>query len=128
MLNMKISCRYRNAEDDMLRTDQNDFITQTGPATPMGQLFRSYWTPALLAEELPQNDCPPVNCTAYCRARIPHALAVAVPEGGILCQEFVFGARTDPVAAGLVTSLNRPGASLTGISTFSQDLGPKRLS
>src|SRR5579883_1568607 len=45
----------------MLRADQNDFLTRTGPATPMGQLFRRYWTPALLAEELPENDCPPVR-------------------------------------------------------------------
>jgi len=45
----------------MLRADQNDFITRTGPATPMGRLFRSYWTPALLAEELPENDCAPVR-------------------------------------------------------------------
>ena len=27
----------------------------------MGQLFRCYWIPALLAEELPENDCPPVR-------------------------------------------------------------------
>jgi putative tryptophan/tyrosine transport system substrate-binding protein len=39
----------------------------------------------------------------------------------------VVRAGTDPVAAGLVTSLSRPGANVTGISTFSQDLGPKRL-
>ena len=45
----------------MLRKEQNDLLTQTGPGTPMGQLFRSYWFPALLAEELPENDCPPVR-------------------------------------------------------------------
>ncbi len=45
----------------MLTRAQNDLVTQTGPGTPMGQLFRSYWTPALLAEELPENDCPPVR-------------------------------------------------------------------
>jgi phenylpropionate dioxygenase-like ring-hydroxylating dioxygenase large terminal subunit len=27
----------------------------------MGQLFRSYWIPALLGEELPENECPPVR-------------------------------------------------------------------
>lgn len=45
----------------MLRKEQNDLLTQTGRGTPMGALFRSYWIPALLAEELPQNDCAPVR-------------------------------------------------------------------
>jgi nitrite reductase/ring-hydroxylating ferredoxin subunit len=45
----------------MLRKDVNDLLTQTGPGTPMGDLFRRYWMPALLAEELPENDCPPVR-------------------------------------------------------------------
>jgi nitrite reductase/ring-hydroxylating ferredoxin subunit len=45
----------------MLRKEQNDLLTQTGPGTPMGALFRNYWIPALLAEELPQNDCAPVR-------------------------------------------------------------------
>ena len=27
----------------------------------MGGLFRRYWIPALLAEELPANDCAPVR-------------------------------------------------------------------
>ena len=34
---------------------------ETGPGTPMGRMFRSYWIPALLADELPENDCPPVR-------------------------------------------------------------------
>ena len=45
----------------MLRKEQNDLLTQTGPATPMGAMFRSYWIPALLSEELPENDCAPVR-------------------------------------------------------------------
>jgi phthalate 4,5-dioxygenase oxygenase subunit len=45
----------------MLVKEQNDYLTQTGPGTPMGQLFRSYWIPALLASELAEPDCPPVR-------------------------------------------------------------------
>jgi len=45
----------------MLRKEQSDLLTQTGPGTPLGNLFRCYWIPALLAEELPENDCPPVR-------------------------------------------------------------------
>jgi len=45
----------------MLRKEQNDLLTLTGPATPMGQLFRCYWLPVLLAEELPEPECPPVR-------------------------------------------------------------------
>jgi phthalate 4,5-dioxygenase oxygenase subunit len=45
----------------MLSQEQNVLLTQTGPDTPMGRLFRSGWIPALLREELPDNDCPPVR-------------------------------------------------------------------
>jgi phthalate 4,5-dioxygenase oxygenase subunit len=45
----------------MLKKEQNDLLTQTGPGTPMGDLFRRYWLPALLSEELPEPDCPPVR-------------------------------------------------------------------
>ena len=39
----------------------------------------------------------------------------------------VFTAGGDPVASGLVTSLNRPGANITGIVNLSPELSPKRL-
>lgn len=45
----------------MLKQEINELLTQTGPGTAMGNLFRQYWLPALLAEELPENDCPPVR-------------------------------------------------------------------
>ena len=45
----------------MLKKEQSDLLTQTGPGTPGGRLFRSYWLPALLSSELPENDCPPVR-------------------------------------------------------------------
>ena len=45
----------------MLKPEQNALATQTGPGTPMGDLFRRFWLPALLAQELPAPDCPPVR-------------------------------------------------------------------
>ena len=37
----------------------NAFLTQGGPGTPMGDLLRRFWMPALLSEELPERDGPP---------------------------------------------------------------------
>jgi len=45
----------------MTSAEENQTLTRTGAGTPMGELFRRYWLPALLAEELPQADCPPVR-------------------------------------------------------------------
>src|SRR5262249_7518586 len=39
----------------------------------------------------------------------------------------VFTAGSDPVEAGLVTSLSRPGGSITGVISLAVELGPKRL-
>jgi len=45
----------------MLRKEINELLTRTGSGLPTGELFRQYWIPALLADELPENDCPPVR-------------------------------------------------------------------
>ena len=45
----------------MLTHEQSELITRTGPATPMGNFLRRYWIPILQAEELPENECPPVR-------------------------------------------------------------------
>jgi phenylpropionate dioxygenase-like ring-hydroxylating dioxygenase large terminal subunit len=45
----------------MLRKDVNELLTETDAGKPMGEMFRQYWIPALLASELPVDDCPPVR-------------------------------------------------------------------
>src|SRR5690606_38299627 len=44
-----------------MKAEQNELLTRTGPGTPMGDVFRRYWIPALLAQELPEPDCAPVR-------------------------------------------------------------------
>ena len=45
----------------MFTAEENERLTRVGPGTPMGEVFRRYWIPALLPEELPEADCPPVR-------------------------------------------------------------------
>lgn len=45
----------------MLSSHENELLTRVGRETPMGALMRRYWIPALLAEEIPVPDCPPVR-------------------------------------------------------------------
>src|SRR4051794_22024854 len=45
----------------MLSKEHNQMLVQTGPGTPMGELFRRFWLPVLLSEELPAPDCTPVR-------------------------------------------------------------------
>jgi phthalate 4,5-dioxygenase oxygenase subunit len=45
----------------MLTREINELVTRTGPGTPMGGLLRRYWIPVLLADELPEPECPPIR-------------------------------------------------------------------
>ena len=40
----------------MLSPEDNDLLSRVGPGTPMGELFRRFWIPALIPEELPGPD------------------------------------------------------------------------
>src|SRR5262245_37418935 len=42
----------------MLSREQNELLTRTGRGTPAGELFRRYWQPVALAEELPAGAPP----------------------------------------------------------------------
>jgi phenylpropionate dioxygenase-like ring-hydroxylating dioxygenase large terminal subunit len=44
----------------VMSAEQQALLTQTGPGTPMGEVFRRYWLPACLSERVPEPDCPPV--------------------------------------------------------------------
>jgi len=89
----------------MLNVENNEILTRTGPGSAMGGLFRQFWQPALLSEELPAPDCPPVrvrlmgeNYVAFrdssgkvglLDAHCPHRLAELYfgrnEEGGLRC-------------------------------------------
>lgn len=45
----------------MLNASDNALLTQTEAGTPMGELFRCFWHPVLLSEDLTQRDGPPVR-------------------------------------------------------------------
>jgi len=53
--------------------------------------------------------------------------AVDAVRKAALALPFVFVIGGDPVALGLVASLNRPGGNLTGVTFFANSLGSKRL-
>ncbi len=43
----------------MLSKEDNELLCRVGPGTPMGNLLRQYWFPAIPSFELPAPDCPP---------------------------------------------------------------------
>jgi putative ABC transport system substrate-binding protein len=54
-------------------------------------------------------------------------LQVRIAQSATKTIPIVFNSADDPVASGLVASLNRPGGNLTGVSRLSAELMPKRL-
>ncbi|MCY4581527.1 MAG: Rieske 2Fe-2S domain-containing protein [Chloroflexi bacterium] len=88
-----------------LSKEDNALLTHVGPETPMGELFRRFWTPVLLVHELPEPDSPPIRVKLFGEffvafrdsrgrlglldARCPHRGADLsfglVEEGGIRC-------------------------------------------
>jgi phthalate 4,5-dioxygenase len=45
----------------MLSREENELISRVGPGTPMGNLMRQYWLPAMVSSELPSPDSDPVR-------------------------------------------------------------------
>ena len=45
----------------MLGSEENELLTRVGVGTPMGDLVRQYWIPALLSRALPDTDSDPLR-------------------------------------------------------------------
>jgi len=41
--------------------EMNERLVRVGPGTPMGEVFRRYWIPACLSEEIAEPDSPPIR-------------------------------------------------------------------
>lgn len=74
---------------------------------------------ATLAAELAQRPVAVIATSGAPAAPAAKAVTATIP--------IVFMFAGDPVAAGLVTSLNRPGGNITGVSFFIGELGTKKL-
>ena len=79
-----------------------------------------------------QSDRLPAHLADLVRRRVavivaPSVLAALAAKGATTTIPIVFTGGGDPVASGLVASLNRPGANVTGMAVLSADLAPKQL-
>jgi putative ABC transport system substrate-binding protein len=80
-----------------------------------------------------KNDRLPALATQLVQRRVAVIVAAGGTPSAVAAKAatttipIVFAVAIDPVAAGLVTSLNRPGGNVTGVANMNVEVGPKRL-
>jgi putative tryptophan/tyrosine transport system substrate-binding protein len=100
-------------------------LSETGYAEGRNVAIAYHWAEGQ-SERLPElaADLGAQRVSVITGANIAAALAAKAMTTTI---PIVFAISVDPVEVGLVASLNRPGGNITGATTLSAELGPKRL-
>jgi putative ABC transport system substrate-binding protein len=79
------------------------------------------------AERLPQLAEDVVRTNPDVLVTGPGTLTVKAAQAATATIPIVFSSVGDPIGAGIITSLNRPGANITGVTIQASDIGSKRL-